>query len=246
MPDLDHLLPGIINLPSGDVGQLVEAVRQGQVGLDGIRARTGSARMRTVCGRLLQALDTLSVDYVSGWVEGAASVATALRTEQQVDVVWTGPESDVDTARFTSQVVIGLIEQAERHLLLASYATNPDERTLESLARAAAQGVEITVLHERSEDNPNFRSGPDPFSSLPVRRLVWPEEHRPAGASLHPKFIVVDDRVALVGSANLTGRALDANIECGVLIRGGRQPKDLADHIWSLVRSGLLVATHGR
>lgn len=241
MPELDSLLPTVINLPTGDVDQLVEAAHQGQAGLDSLRARTGSISLRGLCHRLLQTLEASSVDYVCGWMRGAATAAAAVRAEQQIDVVWTGPESDVDTVRLTSQVVVGLIEEAQHQLLLASYATNPDERTLEVLGAAARRGVDITVLQERTEDNPGYRGGFDPFASLPIRRLVWPAGHRPPGSSLHSKFIVVDDRIALVGSANLTGRALDSNIECGVLIRGGGHPKSISDHVWSLLRAGILL-----
>ncbi|WP_425454039.1 phospholipase D-like domain-containing protein [Nocardioides immobilis] len=39
---------------------------------------------------------------------------------------------------------------------------------------------------------------------------------------MHAKVLVVDRRTALVGSANLTGHALERNLECGLLVRGGR------------------------
>jgi phosphatidylserine/phosphatidylglycerophosphate/cardiolipin synthase-like enzyme len=57
---------------------------------------------------------------------------------------------------------------------------------------------------------------------------------------LHAKIIVVDDRVALVGSANLTGRAMGDNLECGILIRGGKQPRAIRDHVVSLYMAGRL------
>ena len=60
-------------------------------------------------------------------------------------------------------------------------------------------------------------------------------------ASLHAKVIVVDDKVALVGSANLTNRAMESNLECGILIRGGPQPRAIHDHITSLYAAGLLL-----
>jgi cardiolipin synthase A/B len=48
---------------------------------------------------------------------------------------------------------------------------------------------------------------------------------------LHVKVIVVDDRIALVSSANLTGCVMEANLECGILIRGGPHPRAICDHI---------------
>ena len=48
---------------------------------------------------------------------------------------------------------------------------------------------------------------------------------------MHAKILVVDRRIALVGSANLTGHALERNLECGVLIRGGPVPGQLVAHL---------------
>ncbi len=38
---------------------------------------------------------------------------------------------------------------------------------------------------------------------------------------MHAKVLVVDGRTALVGSANVTGSAMERNLECGLLVRGG-------------------------
>jgi len=45
---------------------------------------------------------------------------------------------------------------------------------------------------------------------------------RQAGAVLRAKLLTIDRRRALVGSSNLTRRALAANLEAGRLVRGPR------------------------
>jgi phosphatidylserine/phosphatidylglycerophosphate/cardiolipin synthase-like enzyme len=70
--------------------------------------------------------------------------------------------------------------------------------------------------------------------------LRWPVDKRPPGAALHAKIIVVDDRIALITSANLTSRAMETNLECGILIRGGPQPRAIRDHITGLQAHGYL------
>lgn len=80
------------------------------------------------------------------------------------------------------------------------------------------------MLTERNADNPGYAPAGTPFPGLDAVRLHWPAPQRPPGAALHAKIVVVDDRVALVGSANLTSRAMEANLECGILIRGGPHP----------------------
>lgn len=45
---------------------------------------------------------------------------------------------------------------------------------------------------ERAKDNPGFRGTTPGFEGVAARRLVWPADDRPAGASLHAKAVVVD------------------------------------------------------
>jgi phosphatidylserine/phosphatidylglycerophosphate/cardiolipin synthase-like enzyme len=42
----------------------------------------------------------------------------------------------------------------------------------------------------------------------------------------------------MIGSANLTSRAKEANLECGLLIRGGPQPEAIRRHIMDLWAKG--------
>ncbi|MGH7911163.1 MAG: DISARM system phospholipase D-like protein DrmC [Candidatus Dormibacteraceae bacterium] len=230
-------------LPGPDMGSLDAASRAGRDELARLRDRPGPPAVHAACGEILGVLDDNSNDYVAGCLAGAAAAARVTRETQRVEVVWSGPESDVDTGRLTSRVVVDLIGEARRRVLLVSYAAITEERITAALAGAIERGVDVTLVRERAVDNPAFRSSDEAFVGLPLRRVVWPADRRPEGAALHPKLIVVDGRSALVGSANLTGRALDANLECGVLIRGGPQPKSISDHIWSLIHSGTLAVS---
>lgn len=89
----------------------------------------------------------------------------------------------------------------------------------------------------RHADNPRFQQRADPFPDLSARRLGWAASARASGASLHGKVLIIDRSIALVGSANLTGHALERNLECGLLVRGGAVPALLAEHL--LRASGL-------
>lgn len=60
-------------------------------------------------------------------------------------------------------------------------------------------------------------------------------------AFMHAKTAIADEHTALVGSANLTGFAIAANIELGLLITGGPVPRRLARHFRSLMASAFLV-----
>lgn len=245
MPDEpEELLDLVLTLPAADVHRLATAAGAGQDSVARLGADAGSLVLRQACGLVSVAIVERGAAVVAGWLEGVVAGAGAVRRDQQVEIVWTGPDSDMDTARLTSQVVVDLIAGAERSVLLCSFATTAEPRIHQAIADALARDVDVTVLYERRADNPAYDSDAATFVGLPVRRLVWPLDRRPRGAALHPKFIVIDEHTALIGSANLTGRALDFNLECGVLVRGGRGPRTISEHIWSLFRGGVLSAVH--
>jgi phosphatidylserine/phosphatidylglycerophosphate/cardiolipin synthase-like enzyme len=227
-------------LPSGDVRNLARAAAEGEPGVRQLRATTASPILRDACDQLLRRLHYAESAYLSGLLTGAARAVERARHHQSVSVVWTGPESGVSSSRLTAATVIELTNAARSALLLVSYATQTEPQISAALSAAVARDVAVTLLAERHEDNPSYSSAATPFLGLGALRLHWPSSSRPSGAALHAKIIVVDDEIALVGSANLTSRAMESNLECGILIRGGPQPRAIRDHITGLYAAGIL------
>jgi phosphatidylserine/phosphatidylglycerophosphate/cardiolipin synthase-like enzyme len=173
-------------------------------------------------------------DGYGAYASGALTAFLDVLAEQPtVWPVWTGPESQRSTGRLTLAVLADLINEAREQILLVSYATHPGAEVRAALTRAAERGVSIISLLERAADNPQFNGHGDPLLGIDARRLCWPGPSRPAGAALHAKVLVVDRRIALVGSANLTGHGLERNFEAGLLLRGGPVPGMIAEHILS-------------
>ena len=56
----------------------------------------------------------------------------------------------------------------------------------------------------------------------------------------HAKVAVADGDVCFITSANLTGYAMEQNMEAGVLISGGAVPHTLADHLISLLQAKII------
>lgn len=229
-------------LPAAAIVALSHAAGQGTRGLRQLRARSGTPAVRNACDRLIAHLrDGTDPAYLAGAV-AAAGHAEQHHRRATVEVVWTGPDSGRGTTRLTLAVVIDLIGSAARELLLVSYAAHSDPHLTAALEAAATRGVAITFLLERHTDNPTFASWSTAFASVDATRLAWPAVRRPPGAALHAKVLVVDDHAALIGSANLTSRAMEHNLECGVLLRGHSAVHAVRDHLRSLVDQGELVA----
>lgn len=222
-------------LPAPDVERLAGAVGAGAEAVRRLRAESGGP-LASACRR---ALDVGVSPLLAGALLGASAVRQ--HDQRRVDLVWSGPESTVDTGRLTAAVLVDLLDAARQHVLLAGFAVHAEPRVREALHQAAARNVEITLLLERRADNAHYQ-GPDlPFADLPARRLAWPLTRRPPGTSMHAKLLAVDDRYLLVGSANVTSAALDRNLECGLLLDGGREAEAARRHVEALVDGGDLI-----
>jgi cardiolipin synthase A/B len=222
-------------LPREFARHLATALRDGH---EALQALHSSAVLPASAAALRTAVDLVrhgDGPYAAGALVGRLD---AFDEQPQVTPVWTGPESDRGQGRLTLAVVADLIDEAQREILLVSYATVPGASIRRAFHSADERGVALTFLLERRADNPGFSGGDDPFQGIAGRRLAWPATARPPGASMHAKVLVVDRQTALVGSANLTGHALERNLECGLLLRGGPVPGLLADHL--LTAQGLI------
>lgn len=227
-------------LPADDVDRLTQAALRGEPDIHRLRATVGSGLLRDACDQVLRQLGHTRPEYLSGLLAGATRAVERSRLHQSVSVVWTGPESGITSFRLTAAAITELISSARSSILLVSYATQTEPALDAALAAAVSRGVEMILLAERHADNPRYSGADTPFPDVEALRLHWPARSRPPGTSLHAKIIVVDDEVALVGSANLTNRAMESNLECGILLRGGSNPRAIRDHITRLYATGIL------
>lgn len=217
-------------LPREFARDLATALRAGTSALHVLQGKAALPESSTAVRIGLALVNQGDGAFAAGVLTGQLDAAVA---QPQVTPVWTGPESNAGYGRLTLAVVADLIAEAQHQVLLVSYATMPVEGIRQALDDAVGRGVTVTLMLERQQDNPKFHGHGEPFPGLRGRRLTWPASARSPGAAMHAKVLVVDRRTALVGSANLTGYALERNLECGLLIRGGPVPELLVDHLQS-------------
>ncbi|WP_017591343.1 DISARM system phospholipase D-like protein DrmC [Nocardiopsis potens] len=164
----------------------------------------------------------------------AASAAAARADERRARVVVTGPAVQGSPTRLTAAAVVQLIRSAREELLVVSFAAHRSARLAGELRAAAARGVTVDLVLEDST------GAAAPLSLLDghARFWNWPPENRggEGKASLHAKVLAADRERALVGSANLTGRALNDNIEVGVLLNDPQTVGGVVGHFRSLMR----------
>lgn len=116
-----------------------------------------------------------------------------------------------------------LLGAAEHEILLTAYSMTPGTgRVWEALETALATGVRCTLIaHRLDEQHPDIRSlllellGRFP-GTFRVHTFAGSDEKD----TLHAKLVIVDRRVALVGSANLTFHGMVSAHELAIVVRG--------------------------
>src|SRR3990172_9528433 len=162
------------------------------------------------------------------------------RPVPRVDLVWTGPEALVSTARDTLVVVRELFENAQKSVLIGGYAFDHGKDIFAPLHKVMVErGVETTIFLNAVE---GFLEKNWPFGE-PLPEIYFdPRTAEPESRfSLHAKCIVVDESRALVTSANFTDRGQTRNIEMGVLVDDPGLATRLVHQWRGLIESGLVT-----
>ncbi len=223
------------------------------------------ASLRSVLGiregaeAVAAAMTSLSQMGISGPASAAwiRTIEKAISKAASPDLVWSGPEVPGVYARDTRRVYDELLGSAERSAWVCSYAYFDGPRAFDVLARRmdAMGELSVTLLL-----NIQRRRGDTTAASDLVRRFAdrfwgtdWPGAAKPRafydprsiepegpGGVLHAKTVVTDDEAVFVTSANLTGAALDRNIEIGLLVRDRALAASVTTQLQALIDRTLL------
>ena len=180
----------------------------------------------------------------------AVKAADLVSSEQSIDLVWTGPKTDLIPTRSTEQAILEVVESASEEVFVVSYAFYKATSILEGLASAVMRGVRVRILLESSIEHGGTVKGDNVDAiakGVPGAEIyIWDTSAKRMGgdgltAAVHAKCAVADGGAAFITSANLTSAALERNMELGVLIRGGEIPKKLQTHLDALITTRVIT-----
>lgn len=187
---------------------------------------------------------------LAAMMRAAAAMDRLHRNRSKVELVGSGPAPHGTTFRRTDRALLDLIASARRKLLVVTYSAYDIPALRAALLDAVGRGVDVHLVLEspvesagKVRGDPLKAMGPELASKVSV--WVWPLEKRPSKEGeghgvLHAKCAVADEAQALVSSANLTGHAMELNLEVGLLVLGGDVPRALLDHFSALMSAGCL------
>ncbi len=127
--------------------------------------------------------------------------------------VASGPADPLETM---SLLYAGLIDAAEQRLWVASPYFVPDGAVSKALQMAALRGVDVRVLIPDQRENWSTW-----LSAFAYQASIAPSGvyfRRYMDGFMHQKVVLVDDRVATVGSANFDNRSFRLNFELTAVV----------------------------
>ena len=176
--------------------------------------------------------------------EIAVEQAVQHRGPTELQVVASGPDVPGDPLY---ESVLAMIQEAKTSIWIVTPYFLPDEVLLRSLMVKAHAGCAINLIIPARSNHP----------VTDYARRHYVRELRRAGAHvwlfepgmMHSKTMIVDDRVALFGSANFDPRSLFVNFEIGVLVHSPVEVcaiKSWAESLLAQCRESLLETTRRR
>lgn len=188
---------------------------------------------------------SVSAEELASMLLAAGHVFTKATNQQSTELVWTGPTTPFVSARRTEQALLQVINAAEQTVFITSFVAYGVSTIVKALNAANDRGVAISMLLELSQDH----GGSITFDAIgkmralvPAARLyAWRDKADPfSDGCVHAKVAVADGSMCFITSANLTGHAMEKNMEAGVLISGGNVPRLLDEHLQFLVDTKLV------
>jgi hypothetical protein len=199
----------------------------------------------------------LAVDHAALLLEVLLAERCRGDRDAELELVTSGPDA-AGVTRDTGVVVRDLFARATCRVLVLGFAVHQGRKIFAALAERMsalpALSVRLCLDVPRRPGDTTTASG---ILRRFARRLAeeeWPGSRLPEvfydpralglgdgpRASLHAKCVVIDGRIALVGSANLTEAAQLRNIEIGLLARSPLVAAGIERHVDALITRGIL------
>jgi len=121
-----------------------------------------------------------------------------------------------DEAGAALNTFFGAVNLAKRQILIVTPYFVPTEPLILALRQAAFRGVEVKVLVPSVNNHPTLQLASHALYATLLMSGVRIFEREPP--FIHAKAFLVDDAVAIIGSANLDSRSLSLNYETNLVV----------------------------
>lgn len=203
------------------------AVIDGRVGYVGSQNLVDSQFIEGLCYEELVARVTgqgvwqLQYVFASDWYLDGAGLLDEPRYFPEVvpagdvclQVLPSGPHSPHDN---NLRLIVNMVHAARERVVVTTPYFVPDEALLQALETAAVRGVDVRLIVSRKTDNWLVRLAQESYYDQLLDFGVRLYRYEPQ--FLHAKWMSVDGKIVLIGSANMDIRSFRLNSEISVLI----------------------------
>ena len=151
-----------------------------------------------------------------------------------VQIVTSGPDSKYPKIKFT---LIQAILNAKHEICITSPYFIPDKSFIDAIKMAALSGIEVKMLLPTKSDsfivNTTTQSYFQELMSAGVKIYTYNK------GFVHAKTMVCDEKIAIIGTANLDNRSFDLNFEVNAII----YDEDIAKELKEIYDKDLIMST---
>ena len=174
----------------------------------------------THCQLMGPAVLAAQLAFVSDWFWATQQVPPELEwvprpapeRDEKILIVPSGPADELETWKL---LMLQCIRMAKERFWLVSPYFVPDVDIVSALQLAALRGVEVRImLPERPDHRMVWLAS---FTFLPQMSLPQIQFYRYTPGFLHQKVLLVDNRLAVVGTANADNRSFRLNFEISLV-----------------------------
>ncbi len=146
----------------------------------------------------------------------------------QMAEFWSFPEAAAEGL----DRLISLINEAN-HTIRVGMFTWTHPKITESIMNAAKRGIRVEVVVDRAQTNGANKKSVDKLIDSPVHVRIN------RGSELfHHKFVIIDDRFLINGSANWTKSAFGRNADCFLILHELEKPQQKKlQRLWHVIRA---------
>lgn len=147
---------------------------------------------------------------------------------ETAELVVTFPDSFRVKSKKTEAVVYSLINEAEKSITMTGYSISDFfSEMLDIIIKKSQQGVYITLYINDLERQKEVLERLLSYQSKFLKIYEFQKDAEDKMAALHAKVLVIDRKVSLVSSANLSYHGMQGNIEMGILLQSQEKAKKI-------------------
>lgn len=144
--------------------------------------------------------------------------------QETVSVIPSGPDTDWLAIH---QLYLAMIHGAKTRIRIQTPYFIPDESIHAALLNAALRGVDVQIMLPRNPDYAYLRWVANTYLEEILRAGGRVFEY--VNGFLHPKVILVDDRIATIGTCNIDIRSFRLDFEVNILTSGSKTVRHLLE-----------------